>query len=120
MNLAPGLYHYRRPDWSKSVVVEVTDTHVRFSRERRPVPLDQIPADAIVSRVTIEDYPKVPEQLFIITSNGPPIVAAPILGPTPRMPSEILDLYAEQYGIERKGLSWAVVQTIPMPVPPTT
>lgn len=117
MNIAPGIYHYRLPSWERPVTVEVTDTHVRFSRERRPVPLGEVPANAILVRLKLEDVPQVPEQLFVICFDGSPCVAAPILGPTPRTATEILGLYAEQYGMDRKKLSWATVRLIPMPTP---
>lgn len=56
-----------------------------------------------------------PGRVFVICIDGGPGVAFPLPDTSLQMPSTILDLYSEQYAIERDRLSWAIVSTIPMP-----
>lgn len=53
---------------------------------------------------------KLPDRLFVICHDKAPIVAMPYDGT--KLPLYLLDDYAEQYAMERKKLTYAVICTI--------
>lgn len=111
----PGLYLYNNDDQngSKSVICQVTDTHVKFHPDYNGLTHDQVPKAITFTPLTLENVP-VLQRALVISYQNTPIVTIN-LPDSQHTPNTILDDYATQYAMDRKYLSAAITPYIPLP-----
>lgn len=111
-----GLYWFRTCGNDMRQLARVTDDRVKLHANPKGVLHNALGHAVIFEPVDLGDFLNATIEAFVISMDGQPIAAIrrnP--GDHAPLPTSVLDAYAKQYAIHRKGLTWDVVRFIPMP-----